>query len=135
MRCYEDNKLSLSRRLFISSTAAFAVSGNLFAEAKKSPTVLALYEKRDGSATDSVMVRRIYIDLAGRLPTAEESKAYIRSKALDKKESLIEKLLNEESFSDYWSMRFADILRVKSEFPITSGLMRFTCIIVAFMTL
>lgn len=118
MRYSEKDRFSLSRRLFISSAAAFAVSGDVFAKVKKSPSVAALYENADGSATDTVMVRRIYIDLAGRLPTAEESKAYIRSKALDKKESLIEKLLNEESFSDYWSMRFADILRVKSEFPI-----------------
>jgi hypothetical protein len=118
MRNLKNDRFSLSRRLFISSAAAFAVSGDVFAKVKKSPDVAALYEKANGMATDTVMVRRIYIDLAGRLPTAQESQTYVRSKSPDKKECLVETLLNDGCFSDYWSMRFADILRVKSEFPI-----------------
>jgi hypothetical protein len=111
-------KFALSRRLFISSAAAFAVSQNLFAKAKGNPKLSALYENADGSATDTVMVRRLYLDLAGRLPTRKEAQEYAANEDPVKKERLVEKLLEDESFTDYWSMRFADILRVKSEFPI-----------------
>lgn len=79
--------------------------------------------KRNGialprEASDSVMVRRLYLDLAGRLPTADEARAYVNSKAPDKRTALIDKLLVSNDFFDYWTMHWCDILRVKSEFPI-----------------
>ena len=72
----------------------------------------------DGRATDAVMVRRLFLDLAGRIPTKDEAQAYVFSGNPNKRESLVERLLASKAFADYWAMRFCDILRVKSEFPI-----------------
>jgi hypothetical protein len=60
----------------------------------------------------------MFLDLAGRLPSLEEAKEYVSSKQPDKRKLLVDRLLGSKEFSDYWSMRFCDILRVKSEFPI-----------------
>ena len=69
-------------------------------------------------ASDSVLVRRIYLDLAGRLPTPEETTRYVSSKEPGKYEALVDTVLMEPGFVSLWSMRFGDMLRVKSEFPI-----------------
>ncbi len=69
-------------------------------------------------ATDCVFVRRAYLDICGRIPTVKEAREYIQSAAPDKREKLLDKLLTSDSFADYWTMRWCDVLRVKSEFPI-----------------
>lgn len=69
-------------------------------------------------AADVVMVRRAYLDFLGRLPTVVEAREYADSQEADKYERLLEKLLNDDQFSDYWCMRWCDALRVKSEAPI-----------------
>ena len=65
-----------------------------------------------------MLVRRLYLDLAGRIPSVEEARAFVDSKDAFRRFKLVERLLSADSFADYWSMRFCDILRVKSEFPI-----------------
>mgnify|MGYP000858754076 CR=1 FL=1 len=69
-------------------------------------------------ASDAVMVRRLHLGLAGRLPTPKEARDYIASTAPDKREQLIDRLLASDGFADYWAMHWSDALRVKSEFPI-----------------
>jgi len=69
-------------------------------------------------ASDSVLVRRLHLDLAGRLPTPQEAQRYLRSTRFDKYELLVDALLEDPGFVASWSMRFGDMLRVKSEFPI-----------------
>ncbi len=77
-----------------------------------------LFEVAGGRAADFLLCRRLCLDLCGRLPTREETTAFVASSDSDKIASLIDRLLASESFADYWSMRYSDILRVKSEFPI-----------------
>lgn len=69
-------------------------------------------------ASDSVLVRRLHLALAGRLPSALEARAYVASEAPDKYEVLVERLLQSDAFADYWTLHWADALRIKSEFPI-----------------
>ncbi len=69
-------------------------------------------------ASDSVRVRRIYLDLAGRLPTVEEARSFVSSARPDKDVALIGRLLDDPGFVDFWTLKLADRLRVKSEFPI-----------------
>ena len=76
------------------------------------------WEKPGGWASDTTWVRRVYLDLAGRLPTPDEAKRFVRSPGVRKRERLVDRLLAGEDFADYWSMRLCDLLRVKSEFPI-----------------
>lgn len=68
--------------------------------------------------SDSVFVRRAFLDLLGTLPTPEEVEAFLADASPDKRSRLIDRLLDREEFADYWALRWCDVLRVKSEFPI-----------------
>lgn len=68
--------------------------------------------------SDAVFVRRAYLDVIGTLPTAEEARAFIADRDPAKRSLLIDRLLQREEFADYWAMKWGDLLRVKSEFPI-----------------
>ena len=109
--------VNIQRRAFLAGAAALAAwPRDLFAAA--SPRLATAWEKPDGTATDAVMVRRLHLDIAGRIPTKAEAQAYVASTAVDKRAALADRLLASREFADYWAMRFCDILRVKSEFPI-----------------
>ena len=69
-------------------------------------------------ASDAVLLRRAYLDLTGTIPTPEAAAAYLADKSPDKYEKLVDFLLKSDDFNRYWPMRIADVLRVKSEFPI-----------------
>ncbi|MBM4027786.1 MAG: DUF1553 domain-containing protein [Planctomycetes bacterium] len=68
--------------------------------------------------SDAVFVRRVYLDVIGTLPTADEARAFLADRDPDKRSALIDRLLERDEFADYWSMKWSDVLRVKSEFPI-----------------
>jgi len=65
-------------------------------------------------ATDEVFVRRVYLDIAGRIPTYREAQEFLGAPGQDKRAELIDKLLA----SDDYEMRFfnywADVLRLQS---------------------
>ena len=121
-------EMNTTRRTFLGGAAALAVwpkdlfaakGGNGRSRGDSAAAMhTAIWEKPDGTATDSVMVRRLYLDLAGRIPTKAEAQAYAYSANPNRRESLVERLLVSDDFANYWAMRFCDILRVKSEFPI-----------------
>ncbi len=69
-------------------------------------------------SSDSAFLRRVYVDLIGTLPTMEEAANFLSDKSADKRPKLIAALLERDEFSIYWSLKWGDILRVKSEFPI-----------------
>ena len=68
--------------------------------------------------SDGVFVRRVYLDVIGTVPTASEAKAFLEDTDPNKRQILIDRLLERKEFADYWAMKWGDILRVKSEFPI-----------------
>jgi hypothetical protein len=52
------------------------------------------------------------------LPGEQEVKDFLSSRDPDKRSALIDRLLEREEFADYWAMKWSDLLRVKSEFPV-----------------
>lgn len=68
--------------------------------------------------SDAVFVRRIYLDLTGTLPAPADVRAFLGDDSPDKRNSLIDKLLNRPEYIDYQTMLWCDVLRVKAEFPI-----------------
>ena len=68
--------------------------------------------------SDGVFVRRVYLDVTGTLPTADEAQRFLNDSDPDKRRKLIDRLLEREECVDYWTMKWCDLLRVKSEFPI-----------------
>ena len=68
--------------------------------------------------SDAVFVRRVYLDVIGTLPTADETKKFLASQNPKKRTLLIDYLLQRKEFADYWATKWCDLLRVKSEYPI-----------------
>ena len=70
------------------------------------------------AAPDAVFLRRAYLDAVGILPTIDEARAFLEDVSPDKRIKLVEKLLNSTEYADYMAMRYSDMFRIKSEFPI-----------------
>ena len=68
---------------------------------------------------DHLFVRRVYTDLAGRIPNRDEVQRFVNSKTPDKRNHLIEKLLNSEDFVSHTYNWIADLLRIQSQIPGT----------------
>ena len=67
--------------------------------------------------SDEVFLRRAYLTVTGALPTPQQAVEFIEDQSSDKREVLIDKLLQSELGLKYMQMRWGDILRIKSEFP------------------
>lgn len=67
--------------------------------------------KPSPTCDDATFVRRVTIDLCGRLPTAAEVKAFVDDKAADKRAKLIDKLLDSGDYPAYFAMKWGAILR------------------------
>ena len=67
--------------------------------------------------SDEVFLRRAYLTVTGALPTPKEVVDFLDSPAENKREALIDKLIESELGLKYMQMRWGDILRIKSEFP------------------
>lgn len=63
---------------------------------------------------DEVFARRVYLDIAGVLPTEEERKKFIESQNPDKREALINSLLERKEFTEMWVMKWAELLQIRS---------------------
>jgi hypothetical protein len=68
--------------------------------------------------SDAVFVRRVYLDVLGTLPSSAEVGSFLEDRSPDKRRRLIDQLLERKEFADYWALKWCDLLRVKSEFPI-----------------
>jgi hypothetical protein len=62
-------------------------------------------------ADDATFLRRVTIDLCGRLPTAEEARTFLADTSPDKRAKRIEKLLDSPDYPAYFALRWSTILR------------------------
>lgn len=62
-------------------------------------------------ADDATFLRRVTVDLCGRLPTVDESRAFLADAAADKRTKLIDRLLDSPDYPAYFAMRWGSILR------------------------
>ena len=77
----------------------------------------AIQAVASSQCSDEVFLRRLYLTVTGALPTPQERVEFLDSKEADKREKLVDKLLESELGLKYMQMRWGDILRIKSEFP------------------
>ena len=63
-------------------------------------------------SSDEEFLRRLCLDLTGSLPPPGRVREFLASKDPQKREKLIEVLLNSQRYVDYWTFRFSDVFRV-----------------------
>ncbi len=64
---------------------------------------------------DTTFLRRVYLDLTGRLPTVPQAREFLESYDADKRSGLIDGLLASPEFVDFQTLRWADLLRVEDK--------------------
>ena len=63
-------------------------------------------------SSDEEFLRRVCLDLTGTLPPPQRTKDFINNQDLKKREKLINPLIKTPEFVDYWTFRFAELMRV-----------------------
>jgi hypothetical protein len=64
--------------------------------------------------SDEAFLRRAYLKIIGRIPTVEETEAFMSNRGSKGRKLLIDKLLNSEGYAHNWFVYWADILRATS---------------------
>ncbi len=62
------------------------------------------------TATDFDFLRRVYLDLVGRIPTFEEVEKYAGSGRKDHDANLVDELLDSRGYADHWAIFWGDLL-------------------------
>lgn len=62
-------------------------------------------------ADDATFLRRAYLDVIGRIPTPDEAKLFLADQAPDRRERLVNRLLDRPEYADHWANKWVDLLR------------------------
>ena len=70
---------------------------------------------------DATYLRRVYLDLTGRLPSAERVNEFLENSLPDKRKVLVDELLQAEEFNEYWTLQLAKLLRIRPQQDNSQG--------------
>src|SRR4029078_7143673 len=72
---------------------------------------------------DYEFVRRVYLDLTGLPPTPEQIQSFVDDKkeTKAKRDALVDKLVGNDDYIDFWTNKWADLLMVNSKFIGVEG--------------
>ena len=68
---------------------------------------------------DFEFIRRVTLDLTGRIPTADRVLSFVADGSSDKRAKLVDELLAKPEWIDKWTMYYGDLFRNASRFPST----------------
>ncbi len=63
---------------------------------------------------DPTFMRRVSLDLVGRLPTPAETRAFVADPDAGKRERLVDELLGRKEFAELWVMKWAELLEIRT---------------------
>ncbi|MFO1485652.1 MAG: DUF1553 domain-containing protein [Verrucomicrobiaceae bacterium] len=69
-------------------------------------------------ADDGTFIRRVTLDLTGRLPTAAEMKDFMASKDANKRTALVDRLLESPDYAEFFANKWSALLRNQRTQPI-----------------
>jgi hypothetical protein len=103
--CIIPNKATVSPDSFAKLPRTNPVDGPIWDKLKQlnlTPSV---------SASESTFLRRVHLDIIGRLPTPKEAEEFLTDSQKDKRTRLIDNLLARREYADHWANKWADLLR------------------------
>ena len=74
------------------------------------------------AATDAEILRRLSLDLTGRIPSIERIQSFVADPDPTKRNKLIDELIASEAFVDYWTAFFANHFEVTSNYYYFIGI-------------
>lgn len=60
---------------------------------------------------DAIYLRRVHLDVIGRLPTPDEVREFLSDSDPAKRAKVVERLLERPEYADHWAVKWADLLR------------------------
>ncbi|WP_254513484.1 DUF1553 domain-containing protein [Anatilimnocola floriformis] len=109
--CLSQLALTLLTLAMVTPVQAAGRVDELIAEANKAA---GLKLPQQPVVDDATFIRRIYVDMIGRIPTEGEVREFASMPPNGRREKLIDKLLKDGRFTDRWTIFFADMLRMRS---------------------
>ena len=111
---------------YLDSTAVFTAlvpRGEELAAGAFPPAINAIDERVDAKlrklhlvptpiCDDATYLRRVSLDLIGRLPSPTEVREFLADARTDKRARVVEALFTRPEFADYWALKWSDWLRV-----------------------
>ena len=73
------------------------------------------------AADDATFLRRVTLDLTGRIPTPDVATAFLSDSDTNKRETLVDTLLQSDEFNEYWTLQLAKLLRIGAQERNTQG--------------
>ena len=64
--------------------------------------------------SDEVFLRRVYLDLIGLLPTTDARRSFVEDQSSNKRERLVDSLIQRDEFLDLWVMKWAETLQIRT---------------------
>src|SRR5262245_14677434 len=61
--------------------------------------------------TDEEFIRRVYLDLTGRIPSAEDVTIFLNDANPNKRDALVDRLIGSPEFVDKWTMFYGDLFK------------------------
>ena len=74
---------------------------------------------------DTAYLRRVSVDLIGRIPSHDEIQQYLAWSTAERRSKLIDRLMADPRFTDRWTTFLADMLRLRSNSPGGSAALAF----------
>src|SRR5438105_3505413 len=90
------------------------VSENNYVDTFVNAKLKKLRIEPSGVCSDEVFVRRVYLDIIGILPTPDEYARFIVSKLPNKRELLVDELVDRKEFAELWVLKWAELLQIRS---------------------
>lgn len=104
----------VSRLVFLEENPGYAWQGPVAENAIDSAVFNRLQKLRrnpSSLANDHIIIRRLFLDLLGVLPTPAEIAAYEADHSADRYEKLVNRLLERQEFAEFWALKWSDLLR------------------------
>lgn len=67
-------------------------------------------------STDAEFLRRVMLDLTGRIPTPEQVEAFLADSRPDKRTALVDSMIGSSAFVDYWTLWLGNRFQVTSSY-------------------
>lgn len=75
--------------------------------------------------SDTEFVRRVHLDVIGRLPTPAEIRTFLANSSPERRIQLVDQLLDSPEFADWWSMKWTDRLGGNNRFTGKWGALKY----------
>src|SRR5687768_3319164 len=70
--------------------------------------------KEAPTVDDLGFLRRVFLDIVGRIPTEKEIQQFLAVPAKDRRAKVIDDLVGREQFPDRWAVFFSDMFRIRA---------------------